>query len=230
MSESGFLNLLEMYERADRHDRQEGREAYDRYQVMLADIAAHFDLQFERVVAAFVALAPNSDYVGNVRSLLTLLHGMAAGISKEGITTATYKHCRDRAHSYLTGETDFLDTAKGLKTRSFYFNITQPNNPDYVTIDGHMSAVWQGKMLTMKEAIVKPREYREIAADMFRLAKLLDRAPCAVQAAIWFARKRTLNIKYSAQPGLFHGADDLWGTALDWRRLTTYPIAEIASD
>lgn len=208
----GIDNFAATYRLADNTDKTEGCLAYGRYLHMMTEIAAEYQLPLERIVAAFVALSPNNDYVGNLRSLVSVLHGLRHNWPHDLIGVSTYRKCADRAISYLTGEQDFEKTVRGPKIRAFYFNILNPNDPAHVTIDGHMSALWQGRVMTMREAIVKPRVYSQIADDLKALARQLGYIPNQLQAILWFTRKRVLRIRFNAQLNLFVPNNDQWQT------------------
>jgi len=208
-------NLRKMYQLATDADIAEGLLAYGRYNKVIQMFADEYGVSFERTLSAFVALSPNNDYFGNLRSLASVLAGYRAGRPVEDITISTYNHCRDRAFLYVTGERDFLATSKGLKIRSFYYNILTPDCPKHVTIDGHMKAAYEGEALTMKEAIVGTKgEYHRIANAAKRLAKLEGMLPNQIQAVIWFTRKRVFEIKYQPQLSLFGDHSDTWRTVI----------------
>lgn len=218
---TGMRNLVDMWNRADAIDRAEGVLAYERYHQVLAEIAEKYIVSQSPVVAAFVALSPNNDYIGNLRSLVSLLAGMKFGTPLDQITISTYNHCRDRAWKYLHGEPF---NPKGLKILNFYNNILFPDDPAYVTIDGHMIACWRGTRATMKESIVKPKQYKEIADDVTVLAAALGIMPNQLQATLWFTRKRVLNIKYDAQLKFDDTPTDLWRTTVNIDELKPYPL------
>lgn len=206
-------NLRHMYGLADEDDLREGKLAYERYNAVMREFADVYDAPLDRTLAAFCALSPNNDYYGNLRSLASVLHGVRHGVPCDRITVSTYKHCRDRAYLYVTGERCFLSTAKGPKIRAFYHNILDPTDTAHVTIDGHMKAAYEGRAMTMKEAIVRTKgEYQRISDAAKRLARREGLIPNQLQATIWFARKRTERVKYNAQLGLFDDPSDKWGT------------------
>ena len=74
-------NIMMVWERADAIDRYEGIMAYQRYNATMQEIGAAFCFSLESVVGAFCALSPNNDYIGNLRSLVTLLSGFNAGVA-----------------------------------------------------------------------------------------------------------------------------------------------------
>lgn len=217
-------NLQKMWAQMDRTDYQEGLLAYTRYNLVMRELADRFGVELDRVVAAFCATSPNNDYVGNLRSVISLLDGYVKGVPFERVQITTYRHCGERAWRYLAGLSKFLDDAKGLKIRSFYQNILSPEDTRWVTVDGHMVAAWRGERLTMKEAICRgAREYHAIANGVKALAFNEFVAPCQYQAIIWFVRKRVFNVKYDGQLGLFASKDDAWRTLQDVAALKPYP-------
>lgn len=203
-----------MWQKADDVDRREGALAYGRYNALLGAVAAHYDFEFEPTVAAFAALSPNNDYLGNLRSLVSVLSGIRRGRSAEEITVSTYKACRNRAYRYATSEVSFRDTVRGPKIRAFYFNILDPQDRRHVTVDGHIVAAYRAHPGTMKENLIRPKDYDRVARTIKRLASREKLIPNQVQATIWFTRKRLLNVIYDAQGDLFRSPDDQWKTMM----------------
>lgn len=218
-----YANLKTILRKADEIDIQEGRLAYARYNELLSEIAEHYDFGLRQTVAAFAALSPNNDYFGNLRSLVSVLHGIRRGVDCHDITVSTYKACRNRAYGYATDAVSFEDTVRGPKIRAFYFNILDPADKRHVTIDGHMAAAFRNNDGTMKENIVRPSEYRAIAETVKRLASREKLIPNQVQAIIWFTRKRLLNVKYDGQFELFGDPTDRWKTKISLTDIRPYP-------
>lgn len=206
-----MANLQTLWDRRDAIDHREGLMAFRRYRRVMAAFADHYGFPLKHVTSAFVALSPNSDYHGNLRSLASVLSGVRENIPTDDITVSTYKACRNRAVSYVTGERNFLKTVKGPKIRAFRDNILRPNTSPEVTVDGHMVAAWAGKAMTMKQAayILKgPSDYRKIADGIRTIATRNEVAPCQAQAILWLTRKRIFGVKYSAQLELFAAQND----------------------
>jgi len=222
-----MANLEKMFRQADRYDLSEGLLAYQRYHQLMKALAEKYQFSFPRTIAAFCALSPNNDYFGNLRSVVSVMNGINRDVPLAKIGVSTYKHCRDRAHSYLIGASKFVSPERGLKTLNFYHNILDPSDNRYVTIDGHIKATWLDKNLTMKEAIVKSRkEYNEISGAIKSLAFKNFMLPHQYQATIWFTRKRVLTVKYNPQAGLLFGANDLWRTLHDINDIKPYEDLE----
>lgn len=199
-------NLVALFNRADAIDLRDGMAAYRVYRQIIKNFALAYGAKFEPTLAAFCALSPQNDYYGNLRSLASVLNGVQHAIPLDQITVSTYKHCRDRAYAYLTGQADFLSSVKGLKVRAFYANILDPEDPKPVTIDGHMVCAWRGIRVPMKSASVRFDEYEEIAEGVRKVAVELGLIPNQVQAVIWLTRKRLERIKFQPQLNLFGDA------------------------
>jgi hypothetical protein len=219
-----YKNLKAMFERADDIDRLEGVKAYRRYHSVMRELSDKYEVSLNRVVAAFVSLSPNSDYVGNLRSTVSILQAVAEERGFDTVQVSAYRHCGERAWAYATGAADFVERTRGPKVLSFYRNILDPEDPRPVTVDGHVTAAWRGQVLTMKQAFVRSmREYEEIAGEVRRLARYKGLLPNQMQAVLWFTRKRVLGIKYEPQRSLWFEADDAWQTRVPAWMITPFP-------
>jgi hypothetical protein len=212
MVEMSLRNIEKVMSRADSVDITEGRVAYYRYHEVLQGIADYYGYPLDRTVAAFAALSPNNDYVKNLRSLVTILKGHREGKRPEDCPVSTYLHCRARAWSYITGEVSFLDTVRGKKILNFYANILNPLDPYPVTIDGHALNVWRGRVAILKESLVKPRLYEEVAGDYRKVADRHRLQAHQVQAIVWFTHKRLHGILATSQLSLLAEPGDVWQT------------------
>jgi hypothetical protein len=84
-------------------DKEMGLKAYPVYHPTLRGMATHYGTPFIPTVEAFVAMSPNSDYHGNLRSLANVLAAIKAGDRFEDCVISTYRACGRRAWGYLTG-------------------------------------------------------------------------------------------------------------------------------
>lgn len=209
----GRENILKVLDRADEVDREEGKVAYPRYNEVLGEIAGLYGYPLPAVIACFAALSPNNDYVGNLRSAVSVLVGHRAGVPVQEIKVSTYNHCRDRAYTYLSG-VSFLDTVVGKKIRSFYLNILDPLDPEPVTIDGHAINIWRGERLPLKTVAHGTTRYEIVATDFRAVAQEAGLLPNQLQAITWFTWKRVHRIIYGGrQLELFTDrSGDFWRT------------------
>lgn len=207
-------NILAVLAAADAIDLAEGKRAYGNYHALLKRLAEHYHIPFKTVVAVFAATSPNNDYFKNLRSTASLCSGYKAGLALEHITVSTYRACAVRAWRCLRGE-NFLDFTEGLKTRSFYHNILEPKNPDYVTVDGHMLSIWYGQRMTMQKATRFHKYYEAISNSVKDVAQEAGLVPNQVQAICWFTWKRIHKpVRGDGQLSLLN-TDDHWRTVLE---------------
>lgn len=201
-------NIYSVYEQADAIDRAEGLKTFYLYRKTMREIAARYSVPFRRTVAAFVALSPNNDYVGNLRALVTLLEAHTRGLDYKLFSIPVYGACVTRAHGYLTSE-KFKPTKTNHKTWNFYNNICTPSNKSYVTIDGHMANVVHLDRVSLKfhagarfqaKGGLRYGDYVELYCNAAEDVKLL---PCQLQATLWYTWKRLNRIYYSPQLDLF---------------------------
>ena len=216
-------NIEKVLAQADSVDINEGKVAYQNYHLLMKRIAIYYGAGFAQTVAAFVSLSPNNDYTGNLRSLVTVLSCIKEGKDIHKVTTSAYGHCKLRAYSFLIGEKDFLLETQGLKITNFYCNILRPDDPRFVTIDGHMSNVWAGKVRNMKLALIgKPSKYQQIADGFKKVARHHKLLPNQIQGICWFTWKRINNLRYDNQLNLFGSEDDYWGLKLKPENIQPY--------
>lgn len=206
-------NILRVLNLVDSIDREEGLIVYSRYHQVLKSVALQYGVRFEWVVAAFVSLSPNNDYVGTLRSLVSCLQN-------ENPTVSTYKHRADAALRFLVGE-PFVTPKRGKKILNFYLNITDPTNSQAITIDGHMMNVWKGGTpRPMKESLVG-RRYEEIADDFRSVARENNLLPSQLQGMLWFTWKRINRIKAVHQLDLYQIGDQ-WKTLHEVAAIKAY--------
>ena len=202
-----FQNISDFTALLDSSDWNYGRVAYETYHQVLLAYANKYGFGIVPVVEAFASLSPNNDYHGNLRSLASVLHGINSGTPLDSIIVSTYNACRNRAYSYVTGQTSFLDTVKGPKIIAFRHNLLYPDTSKEVTIDGHMYAIAAGRKITMKEAALSfsrsDSGYSVVAKIIKEQAKAHKVLPHQLQASLWIGRKRIYDIKLNKQPNLF---------------------------
>jgi hypothetical protein len=68
-----ITNLLRLIHQAEDIDIDDGLKAYFRYHDMMVELSSHYNVPLSSVTGAFVALYPNSDYHGNLRSVVSML-------------------------------------------------------------------------------------------------------------------------------------------------------------
>lgn len=219
-------NINDILSCADAIDVAEGLEAYRNYQRTMLSFSELYSISLPRVTGAFVALSPNNDYKGNLRSLATVLQAVKERRSFDTVTVSTYRACGARAMDFASGASDFLKVTKGPKTRSFYKNILEPEDLYPVTVDGHMVNVWRNRRLTMKQIAKDRFPYKEVAFDVRAVAFFHGLIPNQVQAIIWFAWKRINRIIFDPQLNLFANGNQ-WGSFVNAWEIEPFPLRSV---
>ncbi len=192
-------NVQKVLDEATELEFSEGKRAYEYYNQTLSEISENTGLPLSAVAGCFSALSPNSDYLGNLRSCKTVCLGYVGGKKESECIVSTYKHNRAKAWRILEGE-HFYSVFKGLKVRNFWRNLTEPDNPEAITIDGHMKNVWDYKVRIMSDSGLSKTLYAKLAWEFSRTARHNDLLPCQLQAILWLTWKRLNRIKISYDP------------------------------
>lgn len=203
-----YRNLQDVFDSASGRDRSLGMTAYQDYNYTMRSIAEHYGMEVATVAGCFAALSPNNDYRGNLRSCVTLCEGWTQGYEKEECPVTTYNHNRDKAWKLLDGA-HFYGVFKGLKVRNFWRNLTEPYNPEAVTIDGHMANLMEGELKRLDTGGISKREYEAMASVVRRLAKDKRVLASQVQSVTWFAWKRRHGIKMNDQAWLWDDIEEV---------------------
>lgn len=202
-------NFQKVYDQASDRDRALAMESYYKYRRLTAEIARKHGFTGKIGAAVFAALSPNNDYWGNLRDADNLLAAARAGKGLDDFSVSTYGNNKRKAWRIAQGE-EPDDLIVALKTRNFFHNIWEPDNPDFVTIDGHMFNVYHGvrrpiQSKNNKDRVVKVTkwDYIQIAAAVKTFAANYDILPCQMQGILWVTWRRIHGIRTPAQQELW---------------------------
>lgn len=198
--EVGVRNLTNLYNKTRAWEQEEAKYYYSGLQQRL-ESCADFDVPMTKVAALFAVLSPNNDEDGNYRDVSNALAAFQAN-DWHNFKPSTYLSNKLQALRILQGE-PVESVIRGPKTWNFYNNILNPQDPQYVTIDGHMVNAWNNKRVRLTSAGITKREYELIASGVRHLAETLSLVPSELQAVLWLAWKRIHWIKYKPQLKLF---------------------------
>ncbi len=220
-------NILRVWDQASDCDKSEGMLAYERYHKTLEGISQNTKIPLVKVAGVFAALSPNNDYAKNLSSCLTVCLGFSEGRKESECVVTTYNHNRTKAWRILNGE-HFYSVFKGLKVRNFWRNLTEPNHPEAITIDGHMVNISRGVVQGMSEASITKGQYKNLARIYRSIAADLGLLPCQLQAILWFAWKRINNIVYNGagESPLLFPYDNEWGVFVPFMSIIPYPFRD----
>lgn len=193
-------NLMKVLDAALPVDLEQAHRAWRTYNRLMAILAEKHEATPSEAAGVFAALSPNNDYFGNLRDARTMLRARAAGMDMDSFKVSTYGSNKRKAWAILSGK-DPLALIVAPKTRSFYLNIVDPEDPEPVTVDGHIFNAWTGKRVPLTSSAQKlnRRLYAKIADEIRRIGRDRGLLPNVVQGAIWFCWRRMHGIKTTGQ-------------------------------
>lgn len=193
-------NLQRIFDLATSVDHETARQAWRKYQKLTTRIAQVNGFEPHIGAAVFAALSPNNDYFGNLRDTNRLLTAAADRRPLESFKVSTYGNNKNKAWDIAHG-TDPLEVIVAPKTRNFYLNILNPDDPHPVTVDGHIYNAWRNKRTMLHSADVKftANLYEQIANDIRQMAQSLGLVANIVQGVVWYAWRRLHWIKTTDQ-------------------------------
>jgi hypothetical protein len=204
-------NLRAMFDRSQPREIEEARASYYRYRDITFRVAEAQGYPGRIGAAVFAALSPNNDYTGNLRDMRVILAASRKPVGIDGFNVATYGNNKRKAWSILRYGLDPLEVITANKTRNFFLNVCNPDDPHPVTIDGHMFWIYYGRRgrvsargeQRVNAAKVTPRLYEEIAEATRQLAIEKGVITNQAQAILWQTYRRIHNIMRSQQLEIF---------------------------
>lgn len=193
-------NLIAVLDAARLDDWQLGEVSWKRYNNVLKRLARQHGTTVEVAAGVFSALSPNNDYLGNVRDTYTVLQAWRDAKSLDDFKVATY-HANKRKAWFIAWGASPLSLLKFPKTRNFYLNLIDPDDPYPVTVDGHIYNAWMGERVNLNSAATRfrPGMYNTIASTIRALAEERKKPANVIQATLWHAWKRMHRIRFDNQ-------------------------------
>lgn len=191
LKNNDMKNLIYIFKKSDKSGLNWYREAHD----FCVKVAEKYCLPLNKVCGVVSALSPGTNWEQNKKDSVNLIESFLGSERKFKFTTygqnvvKAFRILRETA----SPET-FFNLKTGAKTYNFYFNILDPANGEYVTIDRHAYTIATGE--TYKG--LTPKTYRTIAAHYIASAKRLGILPSQLQAALWVDYRQKMDINFNA--------------------------------
>ena len=157
----------------------DGQQWYWEANEFAKTIAAKYDLETWKVAAITSSLSPLKEWSLNKR------------IAEEFILGRRDIHFSKQVNKAIEilnlnawSQNKVEHILQGQKTVSFYNNILDPSNPNYVTIDTHLL-----NALIFEGANVTPQRYSLLEKVIKDYSKDLNFVPCSTQAIVWVTHK-----------------------------------------
>ncbi len=153
---------------------KEGREWYPTGNLFCNGLSKEFTVSLEIACGIVACLSPLKSWPVNMKIAKQFLEG------KRNVHTGLQV---TKAEAILRGE-DIELCLGGLKTISFYHNLLNPPDPNYVTIDRHMLWMFKGK------PSITPKQYYGYRDALKGYALDNNWIPSELQAVTWCAVKQ----------------------------------------
>lgn len=169
-------NIVDVYLKATESDIAEGIAWYTEAHNLALEWANGDVWKGAGVIAAYSPLTPW--YRNKQLAETSLFWG--------GARTDSLGNSVKAAQRIIEGEHP-LDVFKGPKTRAFAAAIATNGQTDLVTIDSHAYSIAIGEKVSVKQAKIGARLYREISAAYLDVADMTGYTGPVIQAITWVA-------------------------------------------
>jgi hypothetical protein len=210
-------NIFRVWTQSLPWERLDGAAYYDRQRQAITSLARSYAYTQRQGVAVFAALSPNNDEAGTYRAAEVCMKIARERLPAEHPVQG-YPANKAKALRILLGMPP-LEVLSGPKVLAFFHNTIQPDNSEWVTIDGHMVGVWRGRRHLLRGmrgadrpdgmtgAEISKTEYAAAVGDFRTAAGEVDLPAPRFQAVLWLAWKRIHRIRYTPPQLLLPLAD-----------------------
>lgn len=194
MSKRVQSQLLKVYRQASETELTSGLTWYHTAHERAYTLAQKFCVSLPRVAGIVAALSPGREWERNVKDADEVLAALRGG--RPMPTVGTYgRPNREKAAAIFRGENplDLFNSGRYFKTKNFYLNILEPENPTPVTIDRHAYCAAYGIDSQVEQALstgIRGGLYNQLAEEYRTAAAKVGVRPNQFQAVVWVTWKR----------------------------------------
>lgn len=185
-------NLTNLYNKIT--NKTEGLNWYTDGHTFCKELADTHNLPLAVVCGVISALSPGTNWERNKLETVTLIEGARQG---GGFKFTTYGQNVIKATEILEGirkPHKAFSMRTGAKTYNFFYNLLEPDNPDYCTVDRHAYRIATGE----EYGNILPKQYRSISDHYKRAAKRIGIIPNQLQAVLWIWYREQINVQPTA--------------------------------
>ena len=176
---------------------KDGINWYQEANEYASNLAALYNTSLDKVAGMIAALSPQNKWDTNKLDCANLLEAYQTGQDVYDVKVSTFNLNKAKAVYIMFGDNP-LEVIKGNKTRSFFRNIVNPLDSNFVTIDRHAVSIALGKRVTNPNDIsyyVRTNKRYLQMVEYYKLAaRELNLLPCQVQSISWVNYRNTHNI------------------------------------
>ena len=168
----------------------EGKDWYREANAWCNSQASRYSLPLETVCGVMSALSPGTNWEQNKKDTIAILE------KRKDYKCTTYGPNVLKAREILADGIPRFSMKTGPKTYNFYYNILDPEHPDYITIDRHAYTIATDEMYSGLHTAA----YLRIAERYRKAADILDLLPSELQAILWVDYRVKHEIKFEPAP------------------------------
>lgn len=163
------IQIIETYlNKASEQEKTEGLTWYQEAHEYCKELSKEFGIELKKVVGILSALSVQKRWDTNKRITRRFL---------EGDRRVHFKHQVAKAVAIYNGMEPEIALG-GLKTVNFYYNILNPKDNNWITIDR-----WILRMFN--ETAITPKKYQRLKQPFIDYSSITNMVGCQVQAICW---------------------------------------------
>jgi hypothetical protein len=140
-----------------------------------------------KTCAVYAALSPLKPVSENDRLCKQFVQGVHKGHTEKQVSK-----CQIILEHNVENITFYDQLLNGEKTVSFFRNLYQPDDPNYVTVDRHILNLCSKN----EKLLITPNRYRIISEGIKKFAKKVKLKPNQTQAVLWILSKNKYGKNY----------------------------------
>lgn len=179
--------LIKAYKQLPKNQVNSSKGWYKKASNFANYLSQKYYVSYDKVCGVIAALSPACNWEQNKKDAETLLTVFVTDANTTDFSFSTYGQNVVKALNILRSDKNpesFFSLKTGAKTLNFYQNILNPSNPEFVTIDRHAVAIYEGRKNSGSVQLT-PKRYGKIAADYIETARQLNLLPNELQAILW---------------------------------------------
>ena len=176
------MNLITKYNLANKVGANWYHEAHG----WCKTVADKYSVSLVTVCAVMSALSPSTNFEQNKRDTVNLIKG------KKGYKCTTYGANVKKARAILKDGIPRFNVKTGAKTYNFFFNLLEPDNSAFITIDRHAYTIATNEPYTG----LSHAKYKKVASMYVKASKKLGILPSELQAILWVDYRIKEEIKF----------------------------------
>ena len=176
-------------------NKSKGKGWYKSAHKAAKSLSRKYKIPLYKVSGVISALSPRNKWLTNLKDTETLLEAFNNGLALEDFKVSTFNRNKEKAWKLMSlrSEQEVEALLNGKKTQNFFWNIYQPEDPKYVTLDTHMFGVVQKERVVSKS--FSNKQYEEVKQQFIEFALARNLTPNVVQAVCWNNYRTLYGIK-----------------------------------